>query len=348
MDAQRPPVMDAKGPPAMDAQRPPVRVLAGDIGGTHARLAVVEVSATQARVLHTHRVRSHGVAGLGALVAGFRATYDGTVDRACFAVAGAPIGDVWTTPNLPWGISMRTVAEDVGLAHAMVVNDFEAVGHALPWLQGDDLMTLQAGVPVEHGPRALIGAGTGLGMGIVLWDGARYRVYHSEGGHGDFAPRTPLECELLAWLRDEHGRVSAERVLSGPGLEDVHAFLAARASASGPQAAPTAPPPALTAAEITRGASDGSDPLCLEAVHLFAGVYGATAGNLALTTLATGGVYVGGGMAPHMLAALRDGPFLSAFGAKGRLSELLARIPVHVITTGNVGLIGAAVVGAGM
>lgn len=326
--------------------RAPLRVLAGDIGGTHARLAVVEVGDV-ARVVHTYRVPSHSVTGLGGLVTGFRATWDGAIDRACFAVAGAPIGDVWTTPNLPWAISVRTVAEDVGIAHALVVNDFEAVGHALPWLHGDDLVTLQAGVPVEHGPRALIGAGTGLGMGLVLWDGAHYRVYHSEGGHGDFAPRTALECELLAHLRAEHGRASIERVLSGSGLESVYEFLTRRSPLGEREAVPHTAPPELVAAEITARARDGSDPFCREAVELFAGVYGATAGNLALTILATGGVYVGGGMAPNMLGALRDGPFLPAFNDKGRLHELMQRIPVHVITTGDAGLIGAAVMGAG-
>ena len=343
----------ADAPPAQASSHPPVRVLAGDIGGTHARLAVVEIVGTTARVVHVHRVRSHSVTGLAALVEGFRAALverddGGGFDRACFAVAGAPIGDVWASPNLPWAISVRTVADEVGVARSAVINDFEAVGYALPWLAGDDLATLQHGVPVEHGPRALVGAGTGLGMGIVLWDGARYRVYPSEGGHADLAPRTPLECELLGWLQRRHGRVSLERVLSGGGLESVYRFLAERAPEREQPLVREAMARETPAAVVTRHGTDGSDPLCADAVALFAGVYGAAAGNLALTILATGGVYVSGGMAPRMLGVLRDGPFLPAFGDKGRLRELTARMPVHVITTGDAGLIGAAAVGAGL
>ena len=346
------PQVTGSPPPAQPPTHAPVRVLAGDIGGTHARLAVVELAGPTARVVHAHRVRSHSVTGIAALVADFRATLDGggEFDRACFAVAGAPIGDVWTTPNLPWAISTRTVARDVGIARSAVVNDFEAVGYALPWLRGGDLETLQAGVPVEHGPLALIGAGTGLGMGIVLWDGSRYRVYPSEGGHADLAPRSALECELLLWLQERHGRVSLERVLSGRGLESVYRFLAEREPEREHPAVREAMTRETPAAVITRHGGDGGDgdALCHEALTLFAGVYGAAAGNLALTILSTGGVFVGGGMAPRMLGALRHGGFLPAFGDKGRLRELVRRMPVHVITTGDAGLIGAAVVAAGL
>lgn len=324
-----------------------MRVLAGDIGGTHARLALVDVADGSARVVQTRVVDSHSVTGIAALVDDFRAVapLDG-VARACFAIAGALLDGVWQTPNLPWEIQAATAPAEIGIPATTIVNDFEAVGHALPLLAGPDLSTLQAGEPAPHGSMALVGAGTGLGMAFVHWDGSRYRVHPSEGGHADFAPRTPIECDLLAFLRQRHGRVSTERVLSGRGLAALYDFMVQRGGHAELPETRAAMQRDDPAAVVTARALAGDDQLCVDAVDLFLTVLGAAAGNLALTVLATGGVFLGGGIAPRLDRVLRDGPFLRAFTAKGRLSPILARTPVHLILRPDAGLVGAAAIAA--
>lgn len=322
-----------------------MRVLAGDIGGTNARLALVEVADGRATLLHTSSVDSHSVSGLATLVDEFRSSValDG-VDRACLAIAAVSIDGVWRAPNLPWEIRSATAAAATGIPMTTIINDFEAVGHALPLLGDADLATLQPGHPAPLAPMALIGPGTGLGMSFVLRDGPRYRVQPSEGGHADFAPRTPIECELLDFLRTRHERVSTERILSGRGLAALYDFAVQRGGHAELPATRAEMAQDDPAAVVTRHAMDGDDPLCVEALDLFLGVFGAAAGNLALTVLATGGVFLGGGIAPRLERPLRDGPFLSAFTTKGRLSPLLARTPVHLILTPDAGLLGAAAV----
>ncbi|MHB1223262.1 MAG: glucokinase [Gemmatimonadaceae bacterium] len=324
-----------------------MRVLAGDIGGTHARLALVEVADEGARIVHARVVDSHSVSGIGMLVDDFRdaVPLDG-VTRACFAIAGALMDGVWQTPNLPWEIRSATAAAEIGIPSTTVVNDFEAVGHALPLLTGSDLSTLQPGVPERHGSMALIGAGTGLGMAFVHWDGVRYRVHASEGGHADFAPRTPIECDLLAFLRERHGRVSTERILSGRGLAALYDFMVQRGEHDELPETRAAMQRDDPAAVVTGHALAGDDPLCVAALDLFLTVLGAAAGNLALTVLASGGVFLGGGIAPRLDSILRDGPFLRAFTTKGRLSPILTRTPVHLILRPEAGLIGAAAIAA--
>jgi len=322
-----------------------VKVLAGDIGGTNARLAIVEIVDGRASLLHDRVVGSHSVNGLAMLVDEFRrsAPMDG-VERACLAIAAASVDGVWRPPNLPWEIRSATAAAATGIPATTVINDFAALGHSLPVLRADDIVTLQTGEPDPDGTRALIGAGTGLGMSFVLRDGDGASVHPSEGGHADFAPRTPIECELLTFLRGRHSRVSAERILSGRGLEALYDFSVQRgehAELAGTAMEMKSEDPA---AVVTRHAIAGDDPLCVMALHLFLDVFGAVAGNLALTVLATGGVYLGGGIAPRLEQPLRDGPFLSAFATKGRLSPLLARMPIHLIRTPNAGLLGAAAV----
>lgn len=325
-----------------------MRVLAGDIGGTHARLAVVDIMDGRTEVVHLRTVDSHSVTGLPMLVEQFRdeAELDG-VDSACFAIAGAPVDGVWRAPNLPWTIPAAIAASEVGVSRVAIVNDFEAAGHAVPLLTAGDLATLQTGAPAPRAPMALIGAGTGLGMAFLLWEGEGYRVHPSEGGHADFAPRTVEECELLAFLRRRHRRVSTERILSGRGMKALYDFFLERGDHPEDPAVRAAMEQEDPAAVVTRLGVSGEDPLCVEAVRLFVTVYGAAAGNLALTALATGGVYLGGGIAPHLVPALSGSAFLSAFGTKGRLSPLLSQTPVHVIQRTDVGLLGAAAVAAG-
>ncbi len=221
---------------------------------------------------------------------------------------------------------------------------FVAVGYGIELLGPSDLATLQEGTPTPHGPIALIGAGTGLGQGFLLWEGDHYRVLPSEGGHGDFAPRDKVQVGLLRFLQQQFERVSWERLLSGAGLINTYRYL---------HSAAVAPEQATVRAEmekedpatvISRHALAGTDCLSVRSLDLFCEIFGAQAGNLALTVVATGGVYLAGGIAPRIVERLKDGRFLTAFRDKGRMSELLSRIPVHVIMNPNVGLLGAAAV----
>ncbi|HET8650557.1 MAG TPA: glucokinase, partial [Gemmatimonadales bacterium] len=236
--------------------------------------------------------------------------------------------------------------EVLGLPSVVLINDFSAVASGLHLLRPADLKTLQAGQPAADGPLALLGAGTGLGTAFVLQDSVPPRVLPSEAGHMSFAPSSPTEDALLAFLRDEFGHVSYERVLSGAGLVNVYRFLVASGFAPENPAVSQEMGTEDPAAVITRHAGAGTDPNCRRAVEMFVSVYGAHAGNLALALLATGGVFIAGGIAPRIVAQLAAGSFIKAFLAKGRLADFISAIPVHVITNPDVGLLGAAAVGA--
>ncbi|MBX6332072.1 MAG: glucokinase [Gemmatimonadaceae bacterium] len=319
-----------------------MKVLAGDVGGTHARLAVVEIDAREIAILEARTYRSREFPGLAPIVLDFLAAVGERCDRACFGIACPVVGGECETPNLPWSVNARRLAADIGIPGARLVNDLDAIAYGVARLGPADLVCLQAGERREHGVIALIGAGTGLGQAFLVWDGVRYRPCPSEGGHVTFAPRTDLERALQAALAAELGHVSFERVLSGPGLVNIYRFLAARDGARENPAVRDA-----IAAEggkaVSRYGLRGEDPLCAAALDLFAGVYGAQAGNLALTVLATGGVYVVGGIAPAIVEKLSEGRFMSAFRDKGRMGALLEKIPVHVVMNPRVGLLGAAV-----
>ena len=323
-----------------------MRVLAGDIGGTNARLALVEIHGPETRVLQEQRFCSRDFAGLAPMVQRFRAETRTEPERACFGVAGPVIDGQCRGTNLPWTINERELAGAIGISRTTLINDLAAVGHGIGLLGAADLETLQPGEAVQHGAIAVIGAGTGLGEGFLVWDGSRYRVQASEGGHVDFAPRDDLEWRLFQALRGELAHVSYERVASGPGLVNIYRHLRAaglipEASAVRAEAEREDP-----AAVIVRHALADADALCSKALDVFVSVLGAQAGNLALTVLALGGVYLAGGIAPRIVAQLKAGPFLPSFRSKGRLSGLLTRMPVRVIMNPNVGLLGAAAVAA--
>jgi glucokinase len=323
-----------------------MKVLAGDIGGTHARLALVEVTAGATGILHEQTFPSRSAPGLAPIVRGYLAQTRAAPERACFGIAGPVVDGECRTSNLPWTVSARTLAADIGIAHTTIINDFDAAGYGLVRLGPADLVTLQPGTPGEHGAIALIGAGTGLGEGYLTWDGTRYCVHASEGGHVNFASRDAIEWGLRGTLLDEFGHVSYERILSGAGLAHLYRYLAATGFAAERPEVQREMAGDDPAAVVSRHALAGDDPLSVKALDIFASVYGSQAGNLALTILATGGVYVAGGIAPRIVAKLRDGTFMTAFCSKGRLSGLAARIPVHVIVSPNVGLLGAAVAAA--
>lgn len=318
-----------------------MRVLAGDIGGTHARLAVVDIDENHVRLVREARYASSEYPSLAPIVRTFLEAGTETPVRAAFGVAGPVADGRVATPNLPWTLDEHHLARETGLPRVRLLNDLDAIAGGIARLQPNDLVTLQEGVADDDGSVALIGAGTGLGEAFVARAGRRRRTHASEGGHAGFAPRTSLERELLAWLAADMGHVSGERVISGPGLERIYRFLAERE----PEREQRAVRDAVDdegAAAISRRGLDGSDALCVEALDLFVGAYGATAGNLALTVLATGGVFIVGGIAPAIVKKLMDGTFLAAFRDKGRMSEMMERMPVRVVMNDDVGLYGAA------
>ncbi|MBA3658487.1 MAG: glucokinase [Gemmatimonadales bacterium] len=323
------------------------QVLAGDIGGTNARLAVVEVGGSaKARIVHEARYRSSAAPGLAPIVARYLGETGAKPEVACFGIACPVLDGDCRAPNLPWTVDGRALAREIGIPRTTIINDFAAVGHGIESLSPDEVKVLQEGTVVSGGPVALIGAGTGLGQGYLLREGGQYVVHPSEGGHADFSPTNALERDLLAFLAPDFGRVSWERILSGPGLANIYRFLKTTGAAEEQatvrdEIADGDPAPVITGHGLA-----GTDELSVKTLELFAGAYGTAAGNLALTVLASGGVYICGGIAPKIVRRLASGVFMEAFRNKGRLSAVLARMPVRVILTDDVALYGAAAVAA--
>jgi glucokinase len=323
-------------------------VLAGDVGGTNARLALVELDGRGARIARDSRYWSRDYPGLTPIVRRFCEEVGGRPDRASFGIACPVVGDECTAPNLPWTINARELAVEIGIPRTTIMNDFVAVGYGIELLGPSDLATLQEGSPTPQAPIAMIGAGTGLGQGFLLWEGDHYRVLASEAGHGDFAPSGELQSGLLQFLRRQFGRVSWERLISGPGIVNAYQYLLASAVAPERTAVHDEMEQEDPAAVIIRHGLAKTDCLSHRALDLFCEIFGAQAGNLALTVVSTGGVYLAGGIAPRIVERLKQGPFLTAFRNKGRMTELLSRMPVHVIMNPNVALLGAAAVGGRM
>lgn len=320
-----------------------MNVLAGDIGGTNARLALVALEAGSARIRHARTYESRRYPGLGPAVREFLSEYPGSPDSARFAVAGPVENDVALLPNLGWTVDASVLATETGIADTHLLNDFGAVGHAVAVLGADDFVELQPGRPAARAPVAILGAGTGLGQAFLVWTGARYQVCASEGGHADFAARDETECVLRDWLQERYGHASWERVLSGNGLADLYRFLAESGHAQESPVLRAAMGRGDAAALVARYGLAGDDPLSVEALARFVSIYGAQAGNLALT-LRAGSVYLAGGIAPKILPALQDGQcgFLDAFHAKGRFATLMESVAVRVIVNPHAGLLGAA------
>ena len=321
-----------------------MRVLAGDIGGTSARLAIVDVDDTAVQVYHARRFASKAFSGIVPIVQAFLAEVSDRPSRACFAVACPVIDGECSGTNLSWTIDVRELADAIDVPHTKVINDLNAVGHGLRRLTPADLVTLQSGEPNEQGTIAIIAAGTGLGEAFVTRSGETYSVHSSEGGHASFSARNARECGLLSALASTFGHVSYERVVSGPGLVSVYRYLAETGDVPEQARVRHRMEQSDPAAVISDEALSGTDRLSQCALEMFASAYGAQAGNLALTVLATGGVYVAGGIAPRIVPKLRDGAFMTAFLDKGRVSDVVARIPVNIIVNPHVGLIGAALV----
>lgn len=313
-------------------------VLTGDIGGTNTRLGLADVAINRVRLREVVQFRNDEAASFSRLL---RAFLDGRTrpQAACLAVAGPTDGRQVRLTNLDWVIDSEAISLETGIPKVRLVNDFAAVGHGLGVLEADGRATLQTGEPVPHAPRLALGAGTGLGVVQTAWFDGRYHVMASEGGHISFAPTDAVQMRLLSFLQAIHGRVSVERILSGPGLTQLYRFCRHDAGASNP-------PPTVTAPEITAAALEGRDGIAVFALSLFARIFGQTAGDLALVSQCLGGVYLAGGIAPRILPILQQGAFLKGFRDKGRFSAWMERVPVYVVLDEDVGLKGAALAAA--
>jgi glucokinase len=317
-------------------------ILAGDIGGTHSRLAFFDLSNGGYHLVSVSVFPSREYRGLDEIVNRFVSDSQLHPDAACFGIAGPVRNGRVETSNLPWIVESKQLARELKLETTLLINDLEASAWGIATLEAKDIVPLNPGKANAVGNQGVIAAGTGLGEAGLYWDGSEHRIFACEGGHVDFAPRTELETELLRYLVARFGHVSYERVLSGPGLVNVFHFLRDSGRGTQPQWLCEEMAEGDAAAAISRAAIEGRCGLCEQALDLIVSVYGAEAGNLALKLMATGGIYLAGGIAPQILPKLSGLLFLQAFGSKGRMQPLLESIPVSVITNDKTALRGAA------
>ncbi len=323
-------------------------ILAGDVGGTKTALALYASRGGELRLIREAALPSREFSTFEEAVARFLAGGPGgTVEAACFGVAGPVMNGRCVATNLPWVLDEGVLAAGIPAKRVRLLNDLEATGYGILALPPASFATLQEGAP-RQGNRVLLAAGTGLGEALLIWTGERYAVVASEGGHADFAPRTDLEIELLRFLEREFSHVSWERVLSGPGLFNIYRFLRAQAGAAEPHWLRERIERDDPSAVVSEVALAGGHPLCVQALDMFASVYGAEAGNLALKALAVGGVFIGGGIGPKIRPKLEDGTFVTAFCDKGRFAPLMASIPVRLALEPLTALLGASRVAASL
>ncbi len=318
-------------------------ILVGDVGGTKTRLALYDSKKENMIRVEKKDFASAEYQGLESIINDFLSRRKITVSAACFGVPGPVTDGESSATNLPWFLSERNIAEQTVVKKVRLVNDLVALTSAVPHLCADELAILYEGKDMDpQAPRAVLAPGTGLGQAFLYFDGARYHVHASEGGHVDFAPNTDLEIKLLKYLQNKFGRVSYERVLCGPGLINIYEFL--RDSGYAPE------PPELRArleqghraAVISTAGQAGEFEICVKALDMFVSILGAQAGNMVLTLLATGGVYLGGGIPPKIFKKLTDGAFLKSYFEKGRLRPLVEKTPVYIIKDDHAALLGAA------
>jgi glucokinase len=318
-------------------------LLAGDIGGTKTLLGIFDQADQRPRPIVVRSFGTLDYDDLTTMIAELLKTSDtanATIDTSCFGVAGPVIGESATMTNIPWRIDAGRVRSAFGF-RVKLLNDLEAMAYSIPVLESDEVHVLQQGEPIPGGNIALIAAGTGLGEALLHSVDGRYIASPTEAGHADFGARTERELELVRDLTPRYGRVDVERVISGRGLLVVHTFTHTQPCQAGvdiddPDAA----------AVISRAALEHRCPGCVETLDLFVEAYGAEAGNLALRSASTGGVFIGGGIAPKILPALTAGSFIRAFNAKEPLERMVQRMPVKVILNAEAGLLGAAVYAA--
>ena len=317
------------------------RVLAGDIGGTNSRLAICEVDGLQVERVAEAVVSSQAHDSLEEIVRGFVLAHPMELHSACLGIPGPVHGRRAVTTNLPWQVDADTLERALELGTVHLLNDLEASAHGVLALPDDAFHVLRRGEDVE-GNMGLVAAGTGLGEAGILRSRGRCIPFATEGGHTDFAPRTDLEIDLLRWLEQQHARVSWERVVSGPGIESLYAFLRDRDPSAEPSWLAEELASSQPASRITHHALEQTNELCGRAVDLFLALLGAEAGNLALKLLATGGIYLAGGIAPRLVPLFERSPFLTRFDDKGRMQRITEQIPVRIVLDDMAGLIGAA------
>jgi glucokinase len=318
-------------------------ILAGDIGGTKTNLALFESGDRDFRTAAASATYpSQKYESLERILDEFLGAHPAEVECAAFGIAGAVVGGRVETPNLPWKVLDEDLASKLGVERVRLVNDLVATAFGILSLGPEQLHTLHEGERQESGNIAVIAAGTGCGMAFLLRQGDRLVPIGSEGGHVDFAPRSALEIGLIEFLRKRFGRVSYDRVLSGPGLYNIYSYLRESRYADEPEWLAAEIASGDPGAAISKAALAGRSELAMKALDMFASVYGAMAGNLALMVLATRGVFIGGGIAPKILDKLGDGTFLEAFRQKGRLTPLMQKMPVRVILDPKAALYGAA------
>jgi glucokinase len=321
-------------------------LLAGDIGGTKTALAIYSRERGPRHPVAQATFSSKEYASMETIIREFLAGKNWRVTRVCIDVAGPVVDQYAQVTNLPWEVDARVLSQVLGNVPVRLLNDLEAIANAIPFLEPADWETLNAGAPVERGALAVIAPGTGLGEAFLTWEGNGYHAHASEGGHTDFAPTTAIEFDLLRYLQERMEHVSYERVASGIGLPNVYAFFKEIQGMREPDwlresLAATTDPTRL----IVQAAIEKHVEVCVATLRFFVAILGSEAGNLALKVLATGGVYLGGGIPPRILAYLSEETFLERFTRKGRFTELLRSVPVRVILNPDVALIGAACYG---
>ena len=317
-------------------------ILAGDVGGTKVHLALYDFTNGKLKYTREERFPAKEYSGLEAIVKEFLGADQATA--ACFGVPGPVRDGRLRLTNLPWTLDSRELALGLGIQHVFLINDLEANGYGIAELSAEQIYTLSEGDPGQIGNRALIAAGTGLGEGLLTWNGRIHVPYPSEGGHADYAPRNEDEIDLLRFLKQKYnGRISFERVVSGMGMTSIYEFLREVRGVEEPAwLAEQIAAAADCNSVITDLALAAKSEICEKTLDMFVSAYGAEAGNLALKVLSVGGLYVGGGIAPRILEKLKDGTFMKAFTDKGRLSQLLINMPVRVILESRAAVLGAA------
>lgn len=318
-------------------------ILAGDIGATRTRLAAYQTEGNQLHcvVEKTYASQEHG--GLQEVLVQFVRTEGIPVHSACFGVAGPVRGGRSKISNLPWIIDSRELAMQLKLNSVGLLNDLEAYAYGIDALESKDFVTISEGSEDAEGNRAVISARTGLGVAGLYWDGFRHHPFACEGGHADFAPRDQVQMELLTYLQKKYGRISCERILSGPGIKNIYDFLRDTRKAEEPAWLHDR----LTGARdgsalISQLALEGKAAICEQTMALFVGVFGAETGNCALRYMTTGGIFIGGIIAAKNVDKMKDPAFMQAFLDKGRMESLLKDMPVKIIVNDDCGLIGAA------
>jgi len=305
-------------------------ILAGDIGGTHTRLALFD----KGKQLTEKKFSSQNYQDLESIVDEFLQSHKQKIRAACFGIAGPVREGRCQATNLPWVVDAAHMSQRLKIPNIHIINDLESNAYGLRMLKKEELFCLNVGKP-QKGNQALIAAGTGLGEAGLYWDGKEHRPFACEGGHTDFGPRNAMEMELLAYLAKKYGHVSYERIVSGPGIHTLYQFLIeTKREKFSPQVEAAGDPSAVI--------SQSQDPACTRAMDWFLSLYGAEAGNLALKFLSLGGLFIGGGIAPHLIDKFKSGSFLPSFVDKGRFKSLLESIPIWIVLNDDAALLGAA------